>query len=199
MTRIRTHTNPLSIRHRFDDVSYDTLVSNSVKEVGFEVGFGRGQFLRQWASQHPEHFLIGVEVRKSIVRDVQQQIDMLGLTNVSLVHGNASIFLEDVIPDSVLDHVFVFHPDPWFKKRHHKRRVINKQFLTLIYQKLKPTGKLYISTDVELLWQDILLQMNCTSFKALDHDLFWEQLYTSHWHSFSIKDKRQLHFQTFIK
>ena len=85
--------------------------------------------------------MIGVEVRKSIVRDVEAKINADQLNNVALFHGNGELFLADAVPDASLKHIFVFHPDPWFKKRHHKRRVINPNFLSLVEKKVSVRWK----------------------------------------------------------
>ena len=199
MTRIRTHVNPLSITHRFEDIDINSIVPKSVSDLAFEVGFGRGVFLRQWSKSHPNSFLIGVEVRKSIVNDVQEKVAKDDLNNVALFHGNAELFLIDAVPDESLDHVFVFHPDPWFKKRHHKRRVVNPDFLDIVYKKLKVNGKLYVSTDVEALWLDMHADILKTKLAEFENDPFWDTIYNSHWSSFSVKDQRQLFYKTFKK
>ena len=199
MTRIRTHVNPLSITHRFDEINLNTIISKDIYDLAIEVGFGRGVFLRQWARTHPDSFLIGVEVRKSIVNDVQTKVLKDKLENVALFHGNADLFLVDAVKDNSINHIFVFHPDPWFKKRHHKRRVVNTEFLKLVQQKLKVGGKLYVSTDVEMLWLDMILDISKTSLVMVKDDPFWVTLYDSHWSQFSVKDERQLFYQSFQK
>tara|TARA_A100001015_G_scaffold16380_2_gene19144 strand:+ start:313 stop:915 length:603 start_codon:yes stop_codon:yes gene_type:complete len=199
MTRIRTHVNPLSITHRFDHLDLKTIVSNSITDLAFEVGFGRGVFLKQWAKLNSNSFLIGVEVRKSIVNDVKLKLEKENLNNVSLHHGNAELFLADAVEDESLNHIFVFHPDPWFKKRHHKRRVVNPDFLSLVEKKLKINGKLYVSTDVESLWEAMIETISNTSLKPVNNDPFWTTVYDTHWTTFSVKDERQMFFKSFQK
>ncbi|RAP32405.1 tRNA (guanosine(46)-N7)-methyltransferase TrmB [Candidatus Marinamargulisbacteria bacterium SCGC AG-414-C22] len=199
MTRTRTHTNPLNIKHRFDSIKFTDIVPNDAKTISLEIGFGRGVFLKHWATHNPNDFLLGVEVRKVIVTDVMSQVKQLSLGNVALFHGSGHIFIEDVIPDNSLDHVFVFHPDPWFKKRHHKRRVINLDFVKLIEAKLKKQGKLYISTDVELLWSDMCEVMKQFSLTEIADDIFWKDIYKTHWDLFSKSDKRSIFFQAYQK
>ena len=199
MTRTRTHTNPLNIRHRFDHISFKDIIPEDMETVSLEIGFGRGVFLRHWATHNPSDFILGVEVRKIIVEDISKQVSQLDVKNAKLFHGSGHIFMEDVIPDNALDHVFVFHPDPWFKKRHHKRRVVNLDFIKLVESKLKKQGKLYMSTDVELLWSDMSEVMNQSSLSKISDDFFWKGVYKTHWDLFSKSDKRSVFFQAFQK
>ena len=92
----------------------------------------------------------------------------------------------------------MFHPDPWFKKRHHKRRVIRHQFLDICANKLKQTGKIHISTDVESLWNDMNESIALDQrFTLIKDDPFWTTTYTSHWDQFSIREKRSRFCGTF--
>ncbi len=195
MARVRTHTNPLNIRHRF---SSDTLSATDFSSsIDLEIGFGRGVFLRNWAGKYPNHSVFGVEVRKPIVEILQTRISDLGLNNVEIFHGNGHFFIEDCFPDESLDRVFVFHPDPWFKKKHHKRRVVNCDFLSLLKKKLKPSGRLYVSTDVEVLWLAMKEDIEKIGFKSCD-DEFWGTDYLSHWDDFSKREDRNRFYQTYV-
>jgi tRNA (guanine-N7-)-methyltransferase len=180
--------NPLNLEATFSDSS---------KPLDFEVGFGRGIFLRHWAKSFPERNIIGVEIRKGIVTVLNERIQKEAIKNTHLIHGNAEIALEDTLPDRSLDNIFVFHPDPWFKKRHHKRRVIRPQFLSIAEKKLKPGGKLYISTDVTPLWEGMMESLSESSFKDVKDDYFWTDIYTSHWHLYREEEKRDFNFGTF--
>lgn len=195
--RVRTHTNPLNIRHRFDPNLLDN--RNPSQSLDLEIGFGRGVFLRYWAQQCPLSYVVGVEVRQQMVDILQSRVTDPIYDHVHLFHGNGIYFLEDAVQDGSVDRLFIFHPDPWFKKRHHKRRVVTDQYSQLLFQKLKPTGRLYVSTDVDLLWQDMREALVATSFKPLLDDDFWETHYQTHWHQFSLEDKRSVFFQTFYK
>ncbi len=195
--RVRNHTNPFNITQRFDPKWLAHLPPDQPLDV--EIGFGRGVFLRYWAAKHLLHKVIGIEVRKQMVDILQSRVDDQLLPQLQLLHGNGLFFLQDCVPDNRLDRLFIFHPDPWFKKRHRKRRVVTDQYSQLLFQKLKPTGKLYVSTDVDLLWQDMCQTLTVAGFKALPQDDFWQTHYNTHWHEFSITDNRTLFFQTFQK
>ncbi len=167
------------------------------RPLDFEVGFGRGVFLRHWSKTFPERNIIGVEIRKSIVTLLGERVEKEGIDNAHLIHGNAEIALEDTLEDNSLDNIFIFHPDPWFKKRHHKRRVVRPQFLSIAEKKLKPGGKLYISTDVTPLWEGMMESVAESNFKEIKDDHFWNDIYTTHWHTYSEEDKRDFNFGTF--
>ena len=198
--RVRTHTNPLSINHRFDDVNLPESITENTP-LDLEIGFGRGVFLRHWAKENPKNHIVGIEVRKPLVTLLNQRLDNEKINNASVYHGNGHVFLEDVIEDYRLNSIFVFHPDPWFKKRHHKRRVIHTEFLDLASKKLKTEGKLYISTDVKDLFTEIQSTLNeHPDFQHSPKDSeFWDTHYKTHWDDFSQTDKRRRYCGTFTK
>lgn len=191
--RVRNHANPLNYYERMKPFDFNSAFGKTPDLVDLEIGFGRGIFLRNYAAQFTDRFIIGLDVRSQIVALLQQHIDKEPLGNVALIHGNAALFLEDSLPQSSLDRVFVFHPDPWLKKRHHKRRVIQPAFLDVLVPKLKPNGRLYFTTDVESLFDEMV--MVCDHHQQLarvEDSVFWDHYYQSHWDAFSIEDDRLL-------
>tara|TARA_A100001015_G_C14867383_1_gene662918 strand:- start:263 stop:868 length:606 start_codon:yes stop_codon:yes gene_type:complete len=195
MARLRTHTNPLNIRHRFEKDWINSINKTSFLDI--EIGCGRGVFLRDWAKQNLNRTIVGIEVRKSIVDILQDRIKNDDLPNATIIHGNGHYFLQDGVENNTIDRLFIFHPDPWFKKRHHKRRVINHEFLNIAAKKLKPEGKLCISTDVKELWEEIQSNLKNANFKEVKDEYFWENQYNTHWHTFSEKENRSLYFESF--
>jgi tRNA (guanine-N7-)-methyltransferase len=113
----------------------------------FEIGFGGGEHLAFQAALHPSWGFIGAEPFINGVAKGLAHIEGQGLGNVRLCMGDARDILER-LPSSALDAVYVLHPDPWPKLRHHKRRVIQQETLTHIVRILKPTGELRVATDV---------------------------------------------------
>jgi len=196
--RVRTHTNPFNYHKRMETVDFAAAFPDYSGVLDFEIGFGRGVFLRQYAKQFPDRFIVGVEVRPALVDLLSHRLAEEHISNVLPVHGTAEICLEDMIEDASIQRLFVFHPDPWFKKRHHKRRVINKQTLALYSRKLKKGGRLYLSTDVRVLWDDMASAFDAAvEFEAVSDKEFWDHCYQSHWHRFSLCDQRDLHCGTF--
>lgn len=115
-----------------------------------EIGYGNGAGLANLAQQHPEHNFIGIEVFKPGMLSLLQQIHTLNLTNIRLYQGDAVTILANCISPQSLQGIQIFFPDPWPKKRHHKRRLIQPATVKILADKLKTTGSLHLATD----WQD---------------------------------------------
>ncbi len=200
MSRIRTHTNPFNYFQRLEKLDLPHIFTDFNGKIDLEIGFGRGQFILDYGAAAPDRLIIGVEVRKNITKEVQERLNKLMLTNVHLIHGHGQILLEDSFEKPVIENCFVFHPDPWFKKRHHKRRVITPKFLETVHSKMHENGKLYLSTDVPILWDDMLETIhNSNLFIEIEDPEFWEKHYTTNWSNWSITDKRKAHTGTFLK
>jgi tRNA (guanine-N7-)-methyltransferase len=195
--RIRTHTNPLNYRQRFKKLNaYGFSTSNT--GINFEIGFGQETFILDYAQQHPTQLIVGAEVKKKAVTLMQGKIDARKITNLLVLHGNGHMCLEDMFDDHTLNNIFIFHPDPWMKRRHYNRRVINEHFLALVFKKLKPTGKLYISTDVESLWKyinEVIVANN--KFTQADDPVFWQEFYATRWTDMCREKQRTIFYETF--
>lgn len=126
-----------------------------VAPVHLEIGFGNGEALAAMATAHPQHNYLGIEVHRPGVGSLLRRLDAEGLANVRVLSADAKEVLERRIPDNALDAVCIFFPDPWPKKRHHKRRLVQPAFLTLLHRKLKVGGRLHLATD----WEDYAQQM----------------------------------------
>ncbi len=131
-----------------------------------EIGFGMGDNLLKQAQHYPEKNFLGIEVHRPGIAAVLLGIESLKLHNVKLLQADAVEVLKFCVPDNALDVVQIFFPDPWPKKRHHKRRLIQLDFTKLLQKKLKTGGELQLATD----WQDYAEQMllvleNTSGFK----------------------------------
>ena len=114
-----------------------------------EIGFGMGQSLAAMAVANPATNYLGVEVHPPGVGRLFAALGEAGATNVRVYRDDAVEVLEHCIADGCLDGVQIFFPDPWHKKRHHKRRLIQPPFAALLVRKLAPTGWLHLATDWE--------------------------------------------------
>ncbi len=120
-----------------------------------EIGFGNGESLAAMAEAAPEQDFLGVEVHRPGVGHLLLRIEALGLENVRVISHDAVEVLEHHIPDRSLDRVLLFFPDPWPKKRHHKRRILQPAFVELVARKLRPGGIFHMATD----WEEYAQQM----------------------------------------
>jgi tRNA (guanine-N7-)-methyltransferase len=141
-------------------------------QIEMEIGFGRGLFLRQRTLAAPEVRLLGLEIKNKLAYRVSQQCQRLGLSRVRVMAGDARKVLPNVTPDSALSRVFLHFPDPWWKKRHAKRRLLDEDLLDQLARLLKPGGELFIQTDVEERLQEGLAQLRAhAAFELRDGGL----------------------------
>jgi tRNA (guanine-N7-)-methyltransferase len=124
--------------------------------VEVEVGSGKGLFLLSASGQFPEHDFFGIEVAQKYARFAASRLARAERTNALMAQGDALAFFREWIQDSTLHAVHVYFPDPWWKKKHRRRRVMNESFLADVIRTLKPGGKLHFWTDVEEYFQTTL-------------------------------------------
>lgn len=120
-----------------------------------EIGFGSGHSLLEMAKQHPEQDFIGIDTHLPGVGTLLQGIEAAELKNIRVFHADAVEVLAKCIPDQSLDTVQLFFPDPWPKRRHHKRRLIQVPFVETLLQKLKLNGTIHLATD----WEEYAVHM----------------------------------------
>jgi tRNA (guanine-N7-)-methyltransferase len=120
-----------------------------------EIGFGMGHSLLAMAKAMPDKNFIGVEVYRPGIGSLLAGLETQGLSNVRVYCADAKEVLTHCLPDASLQGIQIFFPDPWPKKRHHKRRLITADFVRLLSKKLQLNGYLHLATD----WQDYAQQM----------------------------------------
>ncbi|MDQ5848712.1 MAG: tRNA (guanosine(46)-N7)-methyltransferase TrmB [Pseudomonadota bacterium] len=120
-----------------------------------EIGSGMGETTAEIAKAHPEADFIAVEVHGPGVGSLLNRVESLGLTNVRVIRHDALDVLEHMVADGTLAAIHLFFPDPWPKKRHHKRRLVQPAFAALAARKLTPGGALHAATD----WADYAEQI----------------------------------------
>jgi tRNA (guanine-N7-)-methyltransferase len=125
-----------------------------------EIGFGNGDSLAAIAQAHPDNNYLGIEVHTPGVGHLLLKIEELGLTNLRVMRDDAVEVLGRRIADASLDAVYLFFADPWPKKRHHKRRIVQDEFAQLLRRKLKVGGCFHMATDWENYAQHMLEVMN---------------------------------------
>lgn len=145
-----------------------------------EVGCGKGLFLVEAATERPEHNFLGIEVAAKYARFCAAKLAKRELENARMVQGEAQRVFAEVLPAAGVSVVHVYFPDPWWKKRHRKRRVMNEQFLRDVERVLVADGGLHFWTDVEEYFESTLELIRATtglagpmkvSERPAEHDL----------------------------
>lgn len=123
--------------------------------VIFEIGFGMGHTTADIAAAHPQNNYLGIEVHTPGVGSLLKDIQEHGISNIRIIQHDAVEVLSHMVPDHSLAGIHIYFPDPWPKKRHHKRRLIQPLLVALLTKKLAPGGYLHCATD----WEDYAVQM----------------------------------------
>lgn len=163
MTRIRVHqhVNPLAKYFRELDVAPvdpNEVFQHPQAKLHVDIGCGRGRFLLKIAKESKDRNFLGLEIRAPLVTGANEVRDNQNLKNLHYVFCSATLHLGRVlefIPSESVDLITIQFPDPWFKKRHAKRRMVNTQLVGYIAEHLAPDGKVFVQTDVEELADDI--------------------------------------------
>jgi len=113
-----------------------------------EVGSGKGLFLAHAAATQPERFFLGIEISLRYAKYTALRLLRASVSNARVIHGDAQRLFAQYLEDSSVEAVHVYFPDPWWKKRHRKRRLMNAAFLKHVERVLMPGGRLHFRTDV---------------------------------------------------
>jgi len=132
----------------------DRLFGRAVPKI-LEIGFGMGETTADIAQRHPHNDYLGIEVHTPGVGSLLKRIADLRLENVRIIQHDAVEVLRDMVAPATLAGVHVFFPDPWPKKRHHKRRLIQPAFVELLASRMKPGARVHACTD----WEEYARQM----------------------------------------
>ena len=117
------------------------------EKVIMEIGFGMGEATAIIAKNHPNNGYIAIDVHPPGIGKLLARILENDLTNLKVIEEDVHVVLQHMIADESLDGIHLFFPDPWPKKRHHKRRIVNPEFLALVYPKIKDGGFFHVATD----------------------------------------------------
>ncbi|XOV86129.1 MAG: tRNA (guanosine(46)-N7)-methyltransferase TrmB [Pseudomonadota bacterium] len=128
---------------------FDPACFAAKQPLAVEIGFGMGDSLFEMAQAQPDWNFVGIEVHRPGVGHLLLRAGAAGLDNLRVYHGDSVLVLQDCFGPGTIDRIQVFFPDPWHKKRHHKRRLINSAFVSLLLDRLAPGGLIHIATD----WQ----------------------------------------------
>lgn len=149
-----------------------TDVYENTMPVTIEIGFGMGKATAIIAQDNPERNYLGIEVHRAGVGRLLGEIEKRNLTNLRIIEHDALEVLERMIPDESVAAFHIFFPDPWPKKRHHKRRLLLRPRTDLMARKLAPGGYLYMATDWEPYGEEAYLELTATPGLESAHEGF---------------------------
>ncbi|MDR2468707.1 MAG: tRNA (guanosine(46)-N7)-methyltransferase TrmB [Spirochaetaceae bacterium] len=151
----------LCIPYAPEPVDFAALFRNS-NPVVCEIGFGMGSATAALAQAHPDINYVGIEVYKAGVGKLLWEIERAALCNIRIIEHDAVEVFRDMISDKTLAGIHIFFPDPWPKKRHHKRRLVQRPFTDLLTNKLHPGAYLYMVTDWRGYAEEAQAELNAT-------------------------------------
>jgi tRNA (guanine-N7-)-methyltransferase len=122
--------------------------------VTLEIGCGHGHYLTGYAAAHPQTFCLGIDLLKDRIARATRKRDRAGLPNLVFLEAEATDVLATLPASTMLSEVFILFPDPWPKRRHHKNRILQPEFLTALAQKTSPSARLFFRTDYAPYFED---------------------------------------------
>ena len=134
------------IEFKQEQINISQIFPNSDKVI-LEIGFGMGEATAIIAKNHPKNGYIAIDVHPPGIGKLLARIVENDLTNLKVLEEDVHVVLQHMIADESLDGIHLFFPDPWPKKKHNKRRIVNEGFLSLIHPKIKKGGFIHIATD----------------------------------------------------
>ena len=153
-----------SNQQRAIDSLWDKYIVDSTEELKnilpkthpiLDIGFGSGETTAYISKQKPETFVLGAEVYLSGIGSLLSKASEDSLENIRILNSDIAPFLEEKVSDNFFELILMFYPDPWPKRKHHKRRLINKDFIDLLNSKIRPEGIFYFKTDWSHYFQEV--------------------------------------------
>ena len=159
--RVRQHVNPLSDQYRnpVSPPDWSQIYPDITQPLHLDIGCARGKFLLKMAALYPDINFLGTEIREPLVIEANQERDQLGLTNLHFIFCNINHSIEPILqsfPQGILEWVTIQFPDPWFKQRHSKRRVVQSELVEAIARYLKDDGVVFLQSDVEFVQNEMV-------------------------------------------
>lgn len=158
--RVHQHVNPLSPFYRRSPrpIDIESVFAEPDRPLLLDIGCARGRFLLRMAHAEPSWNYLGIEIRHPLVDEANRIASEEGLTNLHYEFCNAMLWLGRLIkdvPDGLLQMVTIQFPDPWFKKKHAKRRMVNEEMVAAIVEHLAQGGRVFVQTDIEFLAEEM--------------------------------------------
>ncbi|MDJ0590368.1 MAG: tRNA (guanosine(46)-N7)-methyltransferase TrmB [Pleurocapsa sp. MO_226.B13] len=176
--RIRQHVNPLARKFQqpIEVPNWQEIFELERRDLHLDIGCARGRFLLQMARQDPETNFLGIEIRQALVIAANQVRDELGLTNLHYLFGNmnssAEVLLQS-LPSHTLQTISIQFPDPWFKKRHNKRRVVQPELVEVLIDYLKVGGRVFLQSDIKEVAVEMRDRFAASPLLIQEHSTTW--------------------------
>jgi tRNA (guanine-N7-)-methyltransferase len=179
--RLRNHANPFSFREPItrDKWKQKLKQNKNSKKIIVDLGCGNGEFIIENAQKFKTKNYIGIDLRESIIEKNIKKIQTMNLNNIIFLHGNANISITTLFKKNEIDQYHIHFPDPWFKEKHKKRRILTSKLIDELKTTLKDKGKIILITDIEEIYIDfnnLLLEKN--KFKKTKYHFKYE---TTRW------------------
>lgn len=190
--RIRQHVNPLSLRYQqsFTPPDWNKIYLQPNQPLHLDIGCARGKFLLEMAQIQRNINFLGIEIREPLVKEANWQKEELGLTNLYYLFANinnsAEVLLSS-LPANILQRISIQFPDPWFKKKHNKRRVVQPELVDILVAYLVTDGEIFLQSDIEEVAREMRDRFSANSLLVQQHQQFW--LSTN---PFPVKTEREL-------
>jgi tRNA (guanine-N7-)-methyltransferase len=164
--RVRQHVNPLA--HKYltpqSPIEWEKVYTNPNQPLHLDIGCAKGRFVLNMAQREPDWNFLGLEIREPLVVEASHLCDELGLTNLYYLFCNVNNSLRPLLsklPHGCLQRVTIQFPDPWFKNRHAKRRVVQPELVNELAEFLSPRGVVFLQSDIKFLAEEM-----CDRFAA---------------------------------
>lgn len=151
---VEQHMDKWAISYRDEVLDYANVFGRQAPTI-LEIGFGMGETTQKIAQLRSDDNFLGVEVFNAGVGALLKRIEENGVTNIRIIQHDAVEVVQNMIAPDSLAGVHIYFPDPWPKKRHHKRRLVRPDFIALLASRIKPGGYIHCATD----WEDYAVQM----------------------------------------
>lgn len=166
-----------------------------------EIGPGKGEFLLTLAAQEPKANYIAIEIRRKRVEKIKSKLARTELSNMRVYQGDAKQLLPELFSAASIEILFIHFPDPWPKRRHERRRLLNEDFVAVVYELLMVRGKVYLTTDVASYADTIAQLFAAKGFASVYAKTgHWESPYHCSIHEWKFKLRnRVIHYFCFTK
>ena len=200
--RAHPHYNPFNVREPAEYPDWTEVFARSEQPLDLEIGFSTGRWLIQYAQTFPERNIAGLEIRTKFIEYARRKIADEKLTNAYVLKANAAAALPELFAPQSLSRAIIMFPDPWYKPRHLKRRVVKPKFLAELAVCLRCGAELHLATDQQNLAADLLAELTAAPEYQNKHEQYAPANFaglTTDIELYNIKRGREIYRLVFIR